>query len=239
MEYVLGRPGALPAHRNRPGLTLRDHREAQRRGSGRRCGGAGKEFAARQRFGLLFAHVCSLGLIVLSMACNSWNGSPQTAAEHAHSTIRNNAQILYETGKSYTYGRPKSMRCVMFAQARHRVNWGNAWSGVTALKPGASRLFSANQPCRAGFCRFRRRRGRRHGRRRGSGRAGRRQFAAPGRRVPAQRQHQHGKPGHIGQRNMPAMSQPVPDRFRLRYILDSATPALEPNQIIEPPKPTV
>jgi len=44
VEDVLGRPGALPAHRDRPGLAIRDHRKSgdRRPGCGRR---SGEEFA--------------------------------------------------------------------------------------------------------------------------------------------------------------------------------------------------
>ena len=45
VENVLGRPGGLPAHRNRP-LRLGDHREAQRRGPGGHCGSACEELAS-------------------------------------------------------------------------------------------------------------------------------------------------------------------------------------------------
>ena len=50
VEDVLRRPGALPAHRDRAGLALRDHRKAERRAGG---GGAGRglqELAAGMRF---------------------------------------------------------------------------------------------------------------------------------------------------------------------------------------------
>jgi hypothetical protein len=45
VENVFGRPGGLPAHRNRP-LRLDDRWEAQRGGTGGHCGGAGEELAA-------------------------------------------------------------------------------------------------------------------------------------------------------------------------------------------------
>ena len=50
----------------------------------------------------------------------------------------------------------------------------------------------------------------------GSRRARRRPLAALGRRLPAQRQHQHDEADHVGERDMPAVPQPVADRFRLR-----------------------
>ena len=48
----------------------------------------------------------------------------------------------------------------------------------------------------------------------------------------------HEESDDIGQGHVPAVAHPLADAFASGYMLDSATPADEPNQIIEPPKPT-
>jgi hypothetical protein len=44
---------------------------------------------------------------------------------------------------------------------------------------------------------------------------------------------------YVRYRNIPPVTQPSHNDFASGYILDSATPEDDPNQIMEPPKPTV
>jgi hypothetical protein len=57
--------------------------------------------------------------------------------------------------------------------------------------------------------------------------------------VPAE-QHEHDQEAeHVAHRHVPAVPRSQwPTERASGYMLDSATPADEPNQIIEPPKPT-
>ena len=56
--------------------------------------------------------------------------------------------------------------------------------------------------------------------------------------MPADHREQDEEADHVGHRHVPAVPQPQPDVFASGKALASATPADEPNQIIEPPKPT-
>ena len=57
-------------------------------------------------------------------------------------------------------------------------------------------------------------------------------------RIPAEDREHDKKADHIRDRDMPAVPQPRPTDLASAYMLASATPAEDPNQIIEPPKPT-
>ena len=56
--------------------------------------------------------------------------------------------------------------------------------------------------------------------------------------MPTYYDHECGKPDNVSEGHVPTMPQPESDRFRSGYEFESATPADEPNQIIDPPNPT-
>jgi len=56
--------------------------------------------------------------------------------------------------------------------------------------------------------------------------------------MPPHHDEQNEKPDDVGERNVPPWRSQFPTDFASGYMFARATPADEPNQIIEPPKPT-
>ena len=56
--------------------------------------------------------------------------------------------------------------------------------------------------------------------------------------MPAENEQHHEESRHMGNRHVRAVAEQSPTDLPSGYMLARATPAEEPNQIIDPPKPT-